>query len=455
MGFRKPYANAVLRFYQPNTWFWIALWVVFVLVAAGLISIMHWDWLKDGESGSTTIRNLGLVIAAIVALPLAIWRSIVAERQATTAQRQSETAQRGLLNERYQKGAEMLGSSVLAVRLGGIYALDRLAREHPGDYHLQIMSLLCAFARNPPPSGKEDAKVREDVRAIMTAVVERSEAQIEREEQENYRLDFSRANLKGAFPEGAVPAQANLKGAVLANANLEGAFLYRANLKGASLGDANLEEAVLANVNLEGAYLCRANLEGVNLVSANLEKSELEKANLKGASLFGANLKGAFLDGANLEGAFLGSAKLEEADLASANLKGVFLDGANLKKAKLREANLEGAHLSRANLEGAVPISANLEGADLDGANLNGAGLASTNLKKAKLREANLEGAHLFRANLEGAVLAGAKLKDCRDLTQEQIDQAVTDFDNPPNLSGTVDAETGKPLVWRGTSPSG
>ena len=109
---------------------------------------MFWCWLSAGESGSTAIRNLGLVVAAIIALPLAIWRSIVAERQAATAQRQSETAQRGLLNERYQKGSEMLGSHVLSVRLGGIYALTRLAREHPGDYHTQIMSLLCAFA--PP-----------------------------------------------------------------------------------------------------------------------------------------------------------------------------------------------------------------------------------------------------------------------------------------------------------------
>ena len=43
----------------------------------------------------------------------------------------------------------MLGSEQLSVRLGGIYALARLAREDPGDYHTQIMSLLCAFIRNP------------------------------------------------------------------------------------------------------------------------------------------------------------------------------------------------------------------------------------------------------------------------------------------------------------------
>ena len=43
----------------------------------------------------------------------------------------------------------MLGSEVLSVRLGGIYALQRLAEEWPDQYHIQIMRLFCAFVRLP------------------------------------------------------------------------------------------------------------------------------------------------------------------------------------------------------------------------------------------------------------------------------------------------------------------
>ena len=71
------------------------------------------------------------MIAGIIGFPIAIWRSIVASRQAAATQKQSETAQHSLLNERYQKGAEMLGSDLLSVRMGGIYALQRLADDHP------------------------------------------------------------------------------------------------------------------------------------------------------------------------------------------------------------------------------------------------------------------------------------------------------------------------------------
>ena len=118
--------------------------IAMVLAIGALLSWFFWEDINDGnDSLSTIIRNLALVIGGTIAVLLAVWRSRISERQATaaqdhaeTAQRQAETAQRGLLNERYQRGAEMLGSKVLSVRLGGIYALGRLAEEHPEEYHI-------------------------------------------------------------------------------------------------------------------------------------------------------------------------------------------------------------------------------------------------------------------------------------------------------------------------------
>ena len=212
-----------------------------------------------------------MVIAATIGLPLAIWRSMVAERQATTAQRQAETAQRGLLNERYQKGAEMLGSEVLSVRLGGIYALARLARKHPGDYHTQIMSLLCAFARNPTVVEERDtSELREDVQAVMTAVRERSEAQIEIEKEGEYRLNLFGANLNGADLNRAKLTRANLNGAIL-----NGAILSRAILSGAELEDAHLEDAYLILAELNWANLMKAHLNCTHLDAANLSRADL------------------------------------------------------------------------------------------------------------------------------------------------------------------------------------
>ena len=99
----------------------VVVYVAFVAVAAWYC----WDWLvaqPDGrELASTTIRNLFIVAGVPPGIFLTWWRLSVADDQAATAQR-------SLQNDRYQKGAEMLGSAVLSVRLGGIYVLRNLAR---------------------------------------------------------------------------------------------------------------------------------------------------------------------------------------------------------------------------------------------------------------------------------------------------------------------------------------
>ncbi len=290
-------------------WFLVMSWVLFVLLGAYLLATMYWDWLSVGEangqtirkSGSELVRNLGLVIAAIIALPLAIWRSIVVERQAIASQRQAETALRSLLNERYQKGAEMLGSEVLSVRLGGIYALARLAREHPEEYHTQIMQLFCAFVRVPPEvdenatadEEEQTAPLRGDVQAILTAIGKRSEGQIaiERERtEEPYILDLSHTNLVGA----------NLTGAVLSRAALVGVKLSRATLFGAKLSGAILVRTDLVNANLTGADLSRASLNNATLSNARLSRTDLTDAYLDGADLSCANLFKANLTNTNL-----------------------------------------------------------------------------------------------------------------------------------------------------------
>lgn len=277
-----------------------------LLVVAGFLVWYFWDWLRlvsgAQESGTATVRNLGLLVTAIIALPLAIWRSIIADRQAETARRQSETAERGLLNERYQKGAEMLGSKVLTVRLGGIYALARLARERPEEYHTQVMQLFCTFVRLPPEGDEKSTaadghqqttRLRVDIQEILTAIGKRSEGQLAVEGDKSkapYILDLSYTNL----------AHAQLADAVLSRANLFGAKLSGATLFGAKLSGSVLSQAELVKANLTGADLSHAHLNDTKLTNAILTRADLTSAWLDNADLSYSNLTRAVLTDANL-----------------------------------------------------------------------------------------------------------------------------------------------------------
>ena len=304
----------------------IALVVVILCIVVGVA--LGWDWLRRGggaESNGETLRNVILAVGAVVALVLAVWRSCVAERQAGTAQRQAAAAQqqvdmaqqqaagaqqqaaaaqqqadaarRGLTRERFQKGVEMIGSPVLYVRLGGIYALGDLAKRYPRGYHVQVMHVLCAFVRNPPLHDPDAPQP--DVQEAVSVIGGRTEYQIQREQASDYRPDLSHTrNLRGLKMGWMNFSACNFEGA-----DLSGAALIGSNLSGARLYEAILRGATLDGADLENANLTRADLTGVkSAVSTNFTNAPLRSADLSYANLQGAEFRHAALDGADLTG---------------------------------------------------------------------------------------------------------------------------------------------------------
>jgi hypothetical protein len=225
-----------------------------------------------------------------------------------------EITRQGQITDRFTRAIDQLGQhgpDKLDVRLGGIYALERIARESAED-HGPIMEVLTAYLREhalwkparavpwqpvravgpvqpkEQPRGTDEdepPRPRADIQAIATGLGRRSE---ERRRQEQRRL-----------------------------------HLRELELRRADLGDAHLERANLSRAHLERVNLIGAHLKGAILWGAHLEKAALEKANLRGAdlekaNLSGAHLEGADLTGAHLEGAVLAGAHLEGADLSDA-----------------------------------------------------------------------------------------------------------------------------------------
>lgn len=463
---------------------WMIAWAVFLVAAAAVTWIREPAWLTDNESASTTIRNLGLVVLGAVGLPVAIWRSLIASRQAEAAQRQSEIAEKNLLNDRFQKGAEMLGHpDIASVRIAGVHALARLGAEYPDVFHLPVMHTLAAFVvdrtkrvREVAERGSADSEslsasdvierfsswldeevsdlsdcppllvslaagskvgavpeLAKDVEEAMRSIAQRGESQIAVESDGAFQINFADASLPGlifhrADFSGFDFAKADMRRVRGWSARLVGARLAGADLSAALMPDADLRDADMRRVNLTAATLVSADLRSadlglVDIVAENLWKGTIFPSRLVGTELMGADLRKANLVKADMRGALLGCARLDDADLGGANLSGADLRSASLRETQLGRADLTNANLGCANLTGANLSNAMLAGANLDGANLSGTD---------------------FSPKLSGRAVRG--------LTQQQLDQAIAEPDQSPVLDGTLDAETNEPLVWRGDS---
>jgi hypothetical protein len=231
---------------------------------------------------------------------------------------QLKIAEQGQITDRYNAAITNLGSHSVEIRLGGIYALQRLMQDSPRDQPT-VIAVLCAFVRDQAPAPAKPLTLPAaisyrqptDIQAALTVVATRDTAHDTRAtvvDLENGQLaaaqldsgHLSRADLIGADLGFASLTSADLHGAELNAADLNGADLFRADLRSADFTEANLYRTTLIGANLHGAQFFHANLHGADLADADLQGAEFLNANLHGANLASANLHNADFTDADL-----------------------------------------------------------------------------------------------------------------------------------------------------------
>ncbi len=252
-----------------------------------------------------------------------------------------------LLSERFTSAVQLLGHENVDVRLGAIYALERLARDS-GEDHWTVMETLAAYVRQHAAiteTRKEaDEKLKDknykpkpavDVQASLTVIGRRKKEHREKEKPHvGQRLNLTECDLRGADLQAHSIEDQESEDGHFEYAIFSGCWLDKANLQNAHLDGAHLEGA-----NLKRARLIGTHLEWTHLMGAYLERAHLEIAHLKGVMMYSAHLEGAYLIGTHLFGAYLNWTHLEGAHLIGTHLEG---------------AKLVGVHLERANLESII-----------------------------------------------------------------------------------------------------
>lgn len=208
--------------------------------------------------------------------------------------RSTSMVEQGQITDRFTKAVDQLGAKdSIDVRLGGIYALERIARDSPRD-HPTVMEVLSAFVREHAPATPCVIPLARlgpptDVQAVLT-VLGRRDGTWDRDQLNLIDSCLAEASLDGAHLARTNFFRTNLAFAVLIGADLAHANLIDANLSSALLVDAHMTNALLAGADLTGANLANADLAGADLSGANLTGAKLANTNLTGANLKGVNL---------------------------------------------------------------------------------------------------------------------------------------------------------------------
>jgi hypothetical protein len=261
--------------------------LILVLIYVPKIQVPTGYWLNPKvifDMENEARRTLAYIIGGLlvfIGIILTFWQIRILGKQL-------HVAQEGQITERFTRAIEQLGSDKMEIRLGGIYALERIANDSDKDYW-PIMETLTAYVRERAPWREPDQKVREEAageKAVATATSQMSTdiqavlTVIGRRKYPDYHIaKMKLLDLRDTNLQRADLSFANLEGVFFSGVNLERAFFYETNLERGILYSANLKRIKFSNVKLYKGKIKNAHLEGADLTGAiGLTREQLAEA---------------------------------------------------------------------------------------------------------------------------------------------------------------------------------
>lgn len=281
------------------------------------------------------LRNILIAIGALIGAPFLVWRTWVAHVAARANEEQAKIARENLYTTLFTKAVEQLGATReikegsnsktepnIEVRLGAIYALERIAQDSERD-HWPIMETLCAYVRN---TTRKTSPIPEEILSIL----KKNWDKMTREEVT--QIEHYKAQLPPISPDAL--AALNVIGRRSASRRLhehrltaaskhERAYridLSGCHLRGVRLRGLNFNDSVLENVDFSWGDLSDSSFCGAEISGADLTKTVLRRTQLVGIdgeymSFAWSELNATNFAGAEVWGADFSFARFYEADL--------------------------------------------------------------------------------------------------------------------------------------------
>jgi hypothetical protein len=249
-------------------WSWTLIAIAAVVLTAGVITT--WLLIIAGHAAAGTSRasaqldavRTGLAAGggagAAVGLMLAFRRQ---HHQEIATQNTDFDATERRITELYTKAVEQLGSDKAPVRFGGLYALERLAQDNPGQRQT-IVNVICAYLRMPftetptRPAARTPESISTEIENTVTSQIDEDTWQQEKEVRVTAQRILS-VHLKrptSQDPTDTSPSRfwpvmrVDLTGAVLFNFVLSECVVAMADFRRATFGG----EAIFQQTHFSG-----------------------------------------------------------------------------------------------------------------------------------------------------------------------------------------------------------
>jgi hypothetical protein len=292
---------------------WWAVCILAIVIAVVLFGYIYFvlpGSIIHGPKGATKLDLENKVRTSGIQLLGVLFVAVGTVLTAWSAGRTLWLNREGQLTERFAKAIEQVGADKQDVRVGGIYALGRLAARSQVDQG-PVIEILTAYLQKhapwPPAAEERPTKPAYTSTGWLTQTIAYLGQQQKHEPAgDEPRLPMLETQAVATFLTRRKPKHDGLPTIDLSAVDLRGVSFSKVDLSCANLAEANLDGARLENAILNNANLTNARLRG---------------AAMSGARLIGANLTGAQLNGAYLDGADLNGADVTDADLRGANLE--------------------------------------------------------------------------------------------------------------------------------------
>ena len=331
----------------------LAVGVVWLIVLV-VFPITSWPWLptRIGNYDSESLQKWGLYLLGAGIAPLGLYLTYNRTR---SLRMQTDT-------DAFIKSVELLANTSASARQGGIYVLEKIAKDNP-ERHSTIMRIMTSYIRGETYRIFH-RQLRKETNLIEEELVEKLankpmpsdiEAAIEViRERQTYNDESLKINEK--------PPKSNfrfdLSNAYIFNANLGGNNDKRSNFLKTDFSDSKMVECRFDRSDLSGSYFFSSDLRRSSFVESNLKNCEFKrKTNLRDCDFKASNLSGSEFEDCDLTRSSFIRSTLKNCEFKETNFKECDLQGCKLQGCDLTDAkNLTQAQIDSANIDEATKL---------------------------------------------------------------------------------------------------